>query len=1485
MKRLSFVEKTMVHWRIVVAFVAVLVAYGTYSFVTMPRQEFPEFTIRQGLVVGVMPGATPEQVEKRLTKPLEEYLFGFNEVNKAKTYSLSQEGRVVVFVELDDSVNGPDAPAFWAKLRHGLNEFRSQALPAQVLAVVGNNDFGDTSALLFTIAAPGYSPRDLETHLDVIESHLRRIPATAKLRRYGLQDEVIRITISRDRLARYAVKPAVVWLSLQGLGATPMPARLDTDSLEMPIHVGETLRTEQELGDTILISEPTGSHVRLRDVATITREYGHADSYVRYNGTQALMLSIEMQKGNDIVAFGDQVDAALAEVSRELPPTVQIARVADQPKVVRTAVNHFMRDFGLAIVAVIAVTMLLLPFRVASVAALTIPITILSTLGILNLLGVELHTVSLAGLIVVLGMVVDNAIVIVDDHIDRLDKGATPWQAAWTSTRSLVVPVFTATLAIVAAYAPMAWLMAGMGRDFIGPLPTTIAVSLGVSLVIAVTLVPILDFWFIKRGLHRKPGEGRRSLLDLVESAYDWCLDQAFVHPWLTLAVGAGAVVGAVFLGGAIPQQLFPKVDRNQFAVEVYLPAGRPLAATDGVVRGIEQVLLKDSRTVNVTSFIGTSSPRFHTVYAPSMPARNYAQLLVNTRDDDATVAMLEEYSARFRGAYPEGWVRWKQLDFQSDKAPIEVRLSGDDLTTLRALASKIEAGARQIPGATWVRDDFGDAVPAVAVVPDPDACARLGVSPAALQLSLAVGSRSGVKVGTVWEGDYPVSVLLADDPKGKDSIAALTQQYVSSSLLAAAVPLEQLARVQPSWTDDTIVRRNGVRTLSVRVDVAMNVLATDVQRQVDQIVAGLGPTPGVRIEYGGEKQAMVEQYGPLTRSLVTSIAIIYLILLVQFHRNRKVLLVMMTMPLSVAGAMLGLHVTGNPFGFTSFMGIISLMGIVVRNGIILVGYAEHLEKAQGLDGREAALAAGKRRMRPIFLTSAAAAVGVVPMILSRSTLWAPLGAVTCFGLICSMVLTLFVLPVAYWRLASRPGGHPSVKVPDAAFAGMLVLALLVPAGPASAQDEPQGPLTLQQCRELAARRNGNVVASREEVTAARQTAQGVATRRLPQVSAGAMGLAAWSPLTSIETSGGYLPVFEGGNATSMSAYMPSGTMTMAEHGYAAAITAMHPLYTGGRVKNGMRLAELGVDVARDRVVMAQREAEGQTEEKYWRLVELSEKGKTLTAYQELLATIEKQANDALDAGLTTRNVLLKVQVARRKADVDRLKLDSGTRLSARDLRLHIGLAAGDRVALGDVLAAPADPTALGTWRDGGVDRRPEIRQLQRAVQAEELQAELKRGEMKPTVAVGMAALRYQFSGLSAVNDVAVIGTVSVPISGRWEASHGVAAHQAKASAARTRLADAQAFIGLEIEKRWDDLGTAWASAQVAESAIEQAETNLREERDKYDAGLTTLSDVLEAEVLVHQAQDQRIEARRDYWLARSAYLRAVGKDDKVSGL
>ena len=875
-----------------------------------------------------------------------------------------------------------------------------------------NSDFGDTVALLLTIESDQASYKQLNDYLDQLANELRKVEEISKIKRYGMQNEEISIYLEDAKLAFYGIKPLTVLAVLKTEGSVSYAGELDNGRVVMPIHVSPRYNTEQDVAEQIVYADPTGTVVRLKDVARIERNVKEPDSYVKINGKKCLFVSLEMQSGNNIDKLGKDVDVVLKEFTKSLPLEVSVNKISDQPHVVRGSINEFLLEFLIAIVSVILVTMLLLPKKVAAIAAITIPITELITIGILYIFGIELDTVSLAALIVVLGMVVDNAIVVIDDHLEHLDRGESPSQAAYKSAKELAIPVFTATLAIIAAYLPTSYFMTGVAGDFIKPLPIAIAIALFISFLIAVLLVPLMNEHMIRTGLkHRPRNSSRRTFLEWVQHHFDRSLEYSFRKRKTVILVGAlSVVVGALLLMGT-PQQMFPAIKRNQFAIEIYLPTGSSLEQTGAVADSMELILKNDKRVRTYATFVGTSSPRFHTMYAPHMPGKNFAQFIVNTESNEATEVLLKEYEV-YTNRFPQAHVHMKQLFMQPQQAPIEIRISGDSIPDLKHVAGEIKDILSRDSRLIWIRDDFEEPQAGVFMDVNRDACNRDGLTKSVLATSLAIGTK-GLPVSTLWEGDYPVDVVVHREKDDKGTIEDVNNQYVTSPLFAASTPVRQIATPVPEWTEGNIVRRNGVRTLTVRAEAAYGKLADDVFTVVWPKIEQLKLPAGVRLEVGGEREAMVIYYTPMYKALAASIFLIFMMLLFQFRHSRYAFLIMVTMPLSLFGGAFGLFVANYPFGFTAFVGFVSLCGIVIRNGIILIDYAEGLRK-QGMSIDDAAVAAGKRRMRPIFLTSAAAAVGVIPMIIGRSLLWGPLASVICFGLMFSMVLTLYVLPSLY---------------------------------------------------------------------------------------------------------------------------------------------------------------------------------------------------------------------------------------------------------------------------------------------------------------------------------------------------------------------------------------------------------------------------------------------------------------------------------------
>ena len=991
---------------------------GLIGLFNMSRNEFPDFTIRTGLVVGVYPGATAEEVETQLTSKLEKYLFSFNEVDKTKTYSYSKDGMSYVYLEVANRVGKDETQQFWNKLKNDLFVFQQRSVPKGVRGIVVNSDFGNTAAMILSVKSETRPYKDLELHVEDIADDLRQIEDMAKISYSGGLTEQIEIQVDQNKLAEYGISPGMLKQSLQTRGTILPGGTLEEANFDKPIHLDAFLHDITDVADHIVKTDDNGHVVKVSDIAQVKKAYEDPDSYIQTGGEKAMIITLEMAKGNNIVQFGEEVKEHLAKLEAELPSDIEISTIADQPVAVDHSISDFMKEFGYALMGVIIVCMLLLPFRVASLAAATIPITISATLAVMYMLGMELNTVTLAALIVVLGIVVDDPIVVIDNYIEKLDEGESRWNAAYHSAKELFPSVFTATLAISATFFPLMFFMSGTAKDFLSTFPFTISIALFLSLAISILLVPFLNTVFIKKGLHSDKDEQekqkKKSMLDRLQNFFNRTVERAMKHYKLTVLAGILAVLVGGYLFSNVSQELFPIVERDQFAVEVTLSQGSNLEETAAVVNKFEKILAKEERVENYTSFIGESSPRFHMVYAPNLPAKNYAQILVTTTSNDATEELLEEYDKKYAEMFPNAYLRMKQLNMVSKPAPIEIRLYGDDIEELQEYGNLVIDAARKTPQTIWSRSNFGERYPTISIDIKEDQAAQVGLTKEDIGNSIAM-NMEGLQATQLYEDDYAINVKIKSENSEAQSISELNQLSIISPTTGKIVPLKQVAEVKPSWEQEQIVRRNGRRCLTIRVDIEKGAVANVVLDKIRPKLEELNIPKHIEIGYGGEYEMSQENLVPMQVSLLISILLIILILIWHFKSFKHAFLSFMTMPLSILGAALGLLLMQYPYGFTSFLGVLALCGIVVRNGIILIDFADELREHHGKNVWDAAMQSAQRRMRPIFLTSSAAAVGVTPMIISRSSLWGPLGTVIAFGLLVSMVLTLYVLPVLYW--------------------------------------------------------------------------------------------------------------------------------------------------------------------------------------------------------------------------------------------------------------------------------------------------------------------------------------------------------------------------------------------------------------------------------------------------------------------------------------
>ena len=1018
-KKRNLVEWAMHYRQIIILLTCCFMAFGFFGLSKMKKNEFPDFTIRQGIVAVVCPGYTVAEVEEQVTKPLEDYIFSYKEVKKSKTHSTSKDGMAIIQVQLNDELNNKDE--FWSKFKHGINDFKAQ-LPSGVLAVQVIDDFGDTSALLISMESEEKTYRELDGYMDELKDRLRRIDDVGRLTVSGMQQEQISIYIDAQKLAQYAISEQTLALTLFTKGFTTTAGRVKSADYVSPVHVGRSVNSLHDVRELIVLADAQGNNVRLKDIARVEKEYPVTDSYITNNGKKCLLLSVEMKKGKNIVHMGEQVKTVLADFERTLPDEVEMFKITDQSEVVDNSVSTFIRELLIAIIAVVIVVMLLLPLRVALVAASTIPITIFVALGLFYAFDIELNTVTLAGLIVTLGMIVDKSIVIIDSYLEKISEGMSRWHASIQSATHFFKSIFSATLAISITFFPFLFTTKGMVHDFLASFPWAITLILAISLLVAELLVPFMQFFFIRKPMQDAlPKDGRKkfSFLDLLQKGYDQLIDVCFAHPRIVIAAGVLSVIVGGWLMGALPQQMLPLAERNQFAVEIYMPTGTAVEKTAQVADSLEHILRRDGRVVSVASFKGCSSPRFSNSYAPVMGGTEFAQFIVNTTDNEATVAVLDEYAPRLRDAFPEAIVRFKQLGYSEAVYPVEVRLNGNDMTVLKGVADTLVTRLRAMPRLIQVRSNANEPLAATRIVLDEDASTRSGISNAAIESALAMRYGPGTTVGTVWEGDYDIPVVLKSTTSDSSVVRQLRDELIPVAAGLSRMPLRQVADVRAEWQDGQIVRRNGLRTITVMADLQRGYNAMSATMDVQKIVDSLQLPDGITVTYGGEMEQNNDTLPDVVASLIIAVAIIFFILVAHFKRIATAGLLLACLSLCLFGTALGVLIQGVDFGVTCVLGLVSLMGIIVRNGIIMIDYAEELRKEERMCVRDAIYYSAKRRMRPIFLTSAAASMGVIPMILGGSGLWMPMGTVIFYGTLITMFFILTVIPVTYWKVLS----------------------------------------------------------------------------------------------------------------------------------------------------------------------------------------------------------------------------------------------------------------------------------------------------------------------------------------------------------------------------------------------------------------------------------------------------------------------------------
>jgi multidrug efflux pump subunit AcrB len=897
----------------------------------------------------------------------------------------------------------------------------------------------ETEERLAAVAGDKYSYRDLEKFTDLIKRTLQTVPQVSKISRAGILGERIFLDYSQERLASYGVPLPDIRRILGARNITLPGGSLEVGGRNLAIDPSGEFKSEREIGGVILSANEAGNPVYLRDIVEVSRGYespprflnfyNWRDAEGRWQRTRAITLAVQMRSGEQIGEFGRAVDAALGTLRLSLPEDLVIARTSDQPLQVKESIDLFMKSLWEAIGLVVLVSLVgFFEWRSAVLMALSIPITLAMTFGLMALFSIDLQQVSIASLIIALGLLVDDPVVAGDAIKRELASGKPPGVAAWLGPTKLATAILFATITNIVAYLPFLLLTGNTGQ-FIYSLPIVIGSSLLASRIVSMTFIPLIGYYLLRPS--RKPArsaEDRKAhgLTGLYYRIGNFALN----HRWIVLGGAVLLLGGSAFVVRGVKQEFFPK-DYSQLAyVDVWLPEDAPLVATNEAATRVEAVIREVAdeygrahpgkggkpRQIldSLTTFVGGGGPRFWFSVSPELQQLNYAQVIFQVRDKHDTGHLVAPLQRALSGRIHGALVDVRQLETNPVGIPLSIRVSGENLRLLRSFGEKVKDVLRSIPEADRVRDDWGEESFSLRLEVDPDRANLAGISNVDVAMASAT-AMSGYPVTMLREGSDQIPVMARLRLAERAKLADLQSLYVYSTRGAQKVPLRQVSSLTYGMTTEKLRRRNQFRTITVSGFAIPGVLPSEVLKRamprLEEIRASL--PSGYKLEIGGEYEEQGKGFKRMVVVLVISVLGIFLSLVIQFKNAVKPILVFAAIPFGMAGAFGFLVLMGQPFGFMAFLGAISLIGVIVSHVIVLFDFIEEAH-AEGRPLRDALLEAGLVRLRPVLITVGATVFGLVPLALSGGPLWEPLCYLHIGGLTLATVVTLLIVPVLY---------------------------------------------------------------------------------------------------------------------------------------------------------------------------------------------------------------------------------------------------------------------------------------------------------------------------------------------------------------------------------------------------------------------------------------------------------------------------------------
>ncbi|CAL2102049.1 Efflux RND transporter permease subunit [Tenacibaculum sp. 190130A14a] len=1008
--------------RITLMVLATIVIMGLVMYSGLSRDSMPPYTVRVATVVSVFPGASPERVEQLVTDKIEKVAQELPELKDVN--STSRTGLSVVSVTLKDETSPEKLQSVWDRLRRKLNAI--QGLPQGVNPNLNDDGIGDVYGIVVGLTSDGFSYAEMKDYADDIKDDLIRLPDAAKVSMGGSQDERVFVEFDNTRLKEY------------GLSASKLQQIIGTTNI---LNSGGQVN----VGDERIILEPTGNFnsvsdirdmlvpvgngsqlVKLGDITTVKKGYVDPSSQeVFINGKKAISLHVNLKKNSNVIELGNQVNGVVNEWQNRLPVGLELTRVSSLDTYIDDKVDNFISNLMQSIAIVLVVMLVFLGFRTGFVIASLIPIVTIMTLMIMGLMKIGLNQVTLAALIMALGMLVDNAIVVAETIMVKLEQGVDKYKAAVDAFSELWMPLLISTLTTSAAFLAFYLSPTSMG-DIVGPIFVVISIALLSSWFIALTVITLFCYLFLKVA----PKETKTpSLIDRVinnlKVGYKDLIMVALRNKYKVIVGIFIAFFASLYGFGFIPFVFFPDSDRNMITVDINLPQGTKIERTKEVVAALEKYMIDNLKTkegrelgiVDWSAYVGEGPESYDLGYSPDEANSNYAHILVNTSSFNENKEMIAQLDSYAFNNFPNADIRVSTLSSGGASTPIEIEVSGNNPDELAKISEAVKLKLSSISGTKNIKDNWGPKSKKFLVKVDQSRAQTAGVSSSDIATSLTT-VLDGFQTGEYREDDKSIPIVMRADASQQQSLASLETLNVFAQSSGRSVPLLQVAEIIPQWQYGKIVRKNLRRTINITSKLTANGNATAITNEITPWLDEQMKTwpSGYTYELGGEAKQSAESMGSVIGYLPISGFIIVLLLIIQFNSFRKMFMVVLTIPLGIIGVVIGLLTFQEPFGFMPFLGVISLAGIVINNAIVLIDRME-IELAAGRSEQDSVIAACLQRFRPILLATFTTVLGLIPLYLSGGEMWEGMAVSIMIGLLFGTIITLLFIPSLYSAL------------------------------------------------------------------------------------------------------------------------------------------------------------------------------------------------------------------------------------------------------------------------------------------------------------------------------------------------------------------------------------------------------------------------------------------------------------------------------------